>query len=109
VRKAGTRVRIAGQLIDTLTRTHLWADRRLEDIFETSGQNRRQRRRGDRAASVILSTSAVPTVAQAPTPATTAFDAKYVGTGPITHENSSDAGLCRTITSVDMVDYHAGK
>jgi hypothetical protein len=42
-------------------------------------------------------------VAQAPTPATTAFDGKYVGTGPITHENSSDAGLCRTITSVEMV------
>jgi adenylate cyclase len=34
VRKAGTRVCIAGQLIDTLTGTHLWADRRLEDIFE---------------------------------------------------------------------------
>jgi len=37
VRKAGTRVRITGQLIDTLTGTHLWADRfdgSLEDIFE---------------------------------------------------------------------------
>jgi TolB-like protein len=37
VRKAGTRVRIAGQLIDALTGTHLWADRfdgSLEDVFE---------------------------------------------------------------------------
>jgi TolB-like protein/class 3 adenylate cyclase len=37
VRKAGQRVRITGQLIDTITGTHLWADRfdgSLEDIFE---------------------------------------------------------------------------
>jgi TolB-like protein/class 3 adenylate cyclase/Flp pilus assembly protein TadD len=37
VRKAGTRVRITGQLIDALTGTHLWAshfDGSLEDIFE---------------------------------------------------------------------------
>jgi adenylate cyclase len=37
VRKAGQRVRIAGQLIDAITGTHLWADRfdgSLEDIFE---------------------------------------------------------------------------
>jgi TolB-like protein/class 3 adenylate cyclase len=37
VRKAGTRVRITGQLIDALTGTHLWADRfdgSLEDVFD---------------------------------------------------------------------------
>jgi len=37
VRKAGNRVRITGQLIDAVTRTHLWADRfdgELKDIFE---------------------------------------------------------------------------
>jgi len=37
VRKAGTRVRITGQLIDALTGTHLWADRfdgLLEEVFE---------------------------------------------------------------------------
>jgi adenylate cyclase len=37
VRKAGQRVRITGQLIDTVSGTHLWADRfdgSLEDIFE---------------------------------------------------------------------------
>jgi adenylate cyclase len=37
VRKAGTRVRITGQLIDAEAGTHLWADRfdgSLEDVFE---------------------------------------------------------------------------
>src|SRR5207248_11327797 len=37
VRKGGNRVRITGQLIDTETGAHLWADRfdgSLEDVFE---------------------------------------------------------------------------
>jgi adenylate cyclase len=37
VRKAGTQVRLTGQLIDAITGTHLWADRfdgSLEDVFE---------------------------------------------------------------------------
>jgi adenylate cyclase len=37
VRKAGSRLRITGQLIDTATGTHLWADRfdgGIEDVFE---------------------------------------------------------------------------
>ncbi len=37
VRKAGNRVRITGQLIDTATGAHLWADRfdgELEDVFD---------------------------------------------------------------------------
>jgi adenylate cyclase len=37
VRKAGSRVRITGQLIDAITGAHLWADRfdgSLEDVFE---------------------------------------------------------------------------
>jgi adenylate cyclase len=37
VRKAGTRVRITGQLIDAITGAHLWANRfdgSLEDVFE---------------------------------------------------------------------------
>ena len=41
VRKAGLKVRITGQLIDTLTGSHLWADRfdgQLEDIFELQDQ-----------------------------------------------------------------------
>jgi TolB-like protein/class 3 adenylate cyclase/Tfp pilus assembly protein PilF len=41
IRKAGSRVRINGQLIDTATGAHLWADRfdgGLEDIFDLQDQ-----------------------------------------------------------------------
>jgi adenylate cyclase len=41
IRKAGIRVRISGQLIDTATGAHLWADRfdgGLEDIFDLQDQ-----------------------------------------------------------------------
>ena len=41
VRKAGKRIRIAGQLIDASTGAHLWADRfdgQLEDIFDLQDQ-----------------------------------------------------------------------
>ncbi len=41
VRKAGNRVRITGQLIDTATSAHIWADRidgTLDDIFELQDQ-----------------------------------------------------------------------
>jgi TolB-like protein/class 3 adenylate cyclase len=41
VRKAGRRVRITGQLIDTTTGAHIWADRfdgALDDIFELQDQ-----------------------------------------------------------------------
>src|SRR5262249_27547388 len=41
VRKAGTRVRITGQLIDAATGAHLWADRvegSLDDIFDLQDQ-----------------------------------------------------------------------
>ena len=41
VRKAGNRVRITGQLVDTTTGAHIWADRfdgALEDIFELQDQ-----------------------------------------------------------------------
>ena len=41
VRKAGQRVRITAQLIDTTTGAHLWADRfdgPLEDVFDLQDQ-----------------------------------------------------------------------
>ena len=41
VRKAGNRVRVAGQLIDTATGAHIWADRfdgALDDVFEMQDQ-----------------------------------------------------------------------
>jgi adenylate cyclase len=49
VRKAGNRVRIAGQLIDTITSAHIWADRFdgvLDDIFDLQ----------DRVAASIVGT-----------------------------------------------------
>ena len=41
VRKAGSRLRITGQLIDTATGAHLWADRfdgTLDDVFDLQDQ-----------------------------------------------------------------------
>jgi adenylate cyclase len=41
VRKAGSRVRMAGQLVEATTGTHLWADRfdgTLEDVFDLQDQ-----------------------------------------------------------------------
>src|SRR5208282_5738712 len=41
VRKGGNRVRITGQLIDTATGAHIWADRfegPLDDVFELQDQ-----------------------------------------------------------------------
>ena len=41
MRKAGNRVRITGQLIDTATGAHIWADRfdgALDDVFELQDQ-----------------------------------------------------------------------
>ena len=52
MRKAGNRVRISGQLIDTANGAHIWADRfegELEDIFELQDQVDVERRRRDRA------------------------------------------------------------
>ena len=46
VRKAGNRLRIAGQLIDAETGAHLWADRfdgALEDVFDLQDQVTSQR------------------------------------------------------------------
>ena len=41
VRKAGNRVRITGQLIDSVDGTHIWADRfegQIEDVFDLQDQ-----------------------------------------------------------------------
>ena len=45
VRKAGNRVRITGQLIDTSSGVHIWADRfdgTLDDIFDLEDRVARQ-------------------------------------------------------------------
>jgi adenylate cyclase len=74
VRKTGNRVRIAGQLIDATTGTHIWADRfdgALDDIFELQDQV---------ASSVVgaieprLRRSEIERAARKPTANLTAYD-----------------------------------
>jgi adenylate cyclase len=74
VRKAGNRVRITGQLIDTATGAHIWADRfdgALDDIFELQDQV---------ASSVVgaieprLRQSEIEHAARKPTDNLTAYD-----------------------------------
>ena len=74
VRKAGQRVRIAGQLIDTTTGSHIWADRfdgALDDIFDLQ----------DRVASAVagaiepkLRLSEIERAARKPTDSLGAYD-----------------------------------
>jgi TolB-like protein len=57
VRKAGNRVRITGQLIDTTTGAHIWADRfdgPLDDIFGTPRPNGQQRGWRNRAQAAAI-------------------------------------------------------
>jgi adenylate cyclase len=74
VRKAGNRVRITGQLIDTATGAHIWVDRfdgALDDIFELQDQV---------ASSVVgaieprLRQSEIERVARKPTESLDAYD-----------------------------------
>jgi TolB-like protein/class 3 adenylate cyclase len=82
VRKAGTRVRITGQLIDAATGAHLWADRfngSLEDIFELQDQV---------AASVVgaispkLEQAEIDRARRKPTESLDAYDYYLRGLGP---------------------------
>ena len=53
IRKSSNRIRVTGQLIDTLTGNHIWAeryDRVLEDIFAVQEEVTQSHRRRDRAA-----------------------------------------------------------
>jgi pentatricopeptide repeat protein len=74
VRKAGNRVRIAGQLIDTATGAHIWADRfdgALEDVFDL------QDRVATSVAGVIepaLQAAETARIATRPTSDLTAYD-----------------------------------
>jgi len=74
VRKAGNRVRITGQLIDTTTGAHIWADRfdgALDDIFDLQDQV---------ASSVVgaiepkLRRSEIERASRKPTASLTAYD-----------------------------------
>jgi adenylate cyclase len=57
VRKAGSRVRISGQLIEANTGTHLWADRfesEIKDIFELQDQVGRPRTIDDDQVAAVI-------------------------------------------------------
>ena len=90
VRKAGKRVRIAGQLIDATTGTHLWADRfegGFEDIFDLQDQV---------TASVVgamapkLEQAEIDRVKHKPTDSLDAYDSFLRGTASF-HLRSRDA------------------
>ena len=56
IRKSSNRIRVTGQLIDTLTGNHIWAeryDRVLEDIFAVQEEVTQSHRRRDRATDRV--------------------------------------------------------
>jgi TolB-like protein/class 3 adenylate cyclase len=105
VRKAGSRVRITGQLIDALTGTHLWADRfdgSLEDVFEL------QDKIAISVAGVIepaLQAAETRRSASRPTTDLTAYDLYLRALAiffPITRERSVEAvGLLEQAIAID--------
>jgi TolB-like protein len=109
VRKAGTHVRITGQLIDVMTGAHLWADRfdgSLEDVFEL------QDRVAVSVAGVIepaLQAAEMRRSAARPTTDLSAYDLYLRARGalyPITRERTLDA--LRLLEQAIAVDRHYG-
>ena len=107
VRKAGSRVRITGQLIDTATGAHIWAERfdgALDDIFELQ----------DRVASSVagaiepaLRLSEIDRAARKPTDSLDAYDL-YLRALPLVHRYDEDSlkasvGLLRQALAIDAV------
>ena len=106
VRKAGNRVRITGQLIDTATGAHLWADRfdgALEDIFDLQDQV---------TASVVgaiapkLEQAEIERAKRKPTENLDAYDYYLRGlagfiNGP---EEGNDGGVCRIFSRAIELD-----
>jgi adenylate cyclase len=109
IRKAGGRVRIAAQLIDAVTGTHLWADRSdgsLEDIFELQDQV------AISVAGVIepaLQTAETVRSANRPTSDLTAYDfylRALAAFYPITKEGIVEA--LRLLEQAIAIDRHYG-
>jgi TolB-like protein/class 3 adenylate cyclase len=95
VRKAGNRVRITGQLIDTTTGAHIWADRfdgTLDDIFELQDQV------ASSVAGVIepaLRAAEARRSAKRPTSDLTAYDLYLRALAPFS--SHSEAGITRAL------------
>jgi adenylate cyclase len=95
VRKAGNRVRITGQLIDTATGAHIWADRfdgALDDIFELQ----------DEVASHVfgaiepkLRQSEIERAARKPTESLDAYDLYLRGLAQI--HKYTEEGMCEAV------------
>jgi adenylate cyclase len=109
VRKAGTQVRITGQLIDAMTGSHLWADPfdgSLEDVFEL------QDRVAVSVAGVIepaLQAAEMRRSAAPPTADLTAYDLylrAFATLFPITKERTLEA--LRLLEQAIAVDRHYG-
>jgi TolB-like protein len=96
VRKAGNRVRITGQLIDTNTNAHIWADRfdgALDDIFDLQ----------DRVAASIVGTieprlrlSEIERASRKPPESLNAYDLYLRGRAQF--YRYSEEGFCEAIT-----------
>src|SRR5436305_10875323 len=105
VRKSGNRVRITGQLIDTTTGAHIWADRfdgALDDIFELQDQI------ASSVAGAIepkLRYAEIERAARKPTESLDAYDLYLRAITQVRHfsdENFAQAiGLLRQALSID--------
>lgn len=105
VRKAGNRVRVTGQLIDTVTRVHLWADRvdsPLEDIFDLQ----------DRVTSSVIGAihrqverAEIERAQRKPTESLQAYDYYLRALASFyrfsREENTKALELCRTANAID--------
>jgi adenylate cyclase len=115
VRKAGNRLRVSAQLIDSKTDHHLWAeryDRDLEDIFEVQDEVARN---VAQALKVVLKPEEGEQISRPPTQNIEAYDI-FLRTRsslwPPTRENLLDArSAYRRITEIDpsFAGGHAGQ
>jgi tetratricopeptide (TPR) repeat protein len=108
VRKAGSRVRITGQLIDAATGAHLWADRfdgSLEDVFDL------QEKVASSVAGVIepaLQAAETARLAGRPTDDLTAYDLYLRGSAMVFSSAGQSPGALRLMEQAIARDPHYG-
>jgi len=108
MRKAGNRVRITGQLVDTSTGAHIWADHfdgALDDIFELQDQL---------ASNVVgaiapkLRQSEIERAARKPTQSVDAYDLFLRALGQLHHmsKNSWSKAICFARRALDIDPFY---